>query len=48
MPANPSKFQALSAGEKTKNEGSCFKYEINCDASVKLLGITVDFRLSFD
>ena len=51
MKANPEKFQAVAVGERTYKENISFNLDnnvINCEESVKLLGVTVDFRLNFD
>ena len=51
MQANPDKFQAISIGDKTKKENVSFILNdtvINCDESVQLLGVTLDFKLKFD
>ena len=46
MKANPEKFQAKAVGQNIT-----FNHEnnvINCEESVKLLGVTLDFQLNFD
>ena len=46
--ANPEKFQAVAVGECTYKESISFNLDnnvINCEESVKLLGVTVDFRI---
>ena len=51
MKANPDKFQALAVGEKTFAMKPKFKIgeaEIECEETVKLLGIVIDFHLKFD
>ena len=51
MQANPEKFQALSVGNKTHNENIVFNLDgikISAEDEVKLLGITIDFKLSFN
>ena len=51
MKANPDKFQAFAVGEKTFDEKPTFNIgeaEISCDETVKLLGIEIDYLLSFD
>ena len=51
MKANPDKFQAVAVGERTHNEGPTFRIgeaEIECDETVKLLGVDIDFNLKFD
>ena len=51
MQANPDKFQAIAVGKRTFNENPTFNIgnaSISCDESVKLLGVDIDFNLSFD
>ena len=52
MKANPEKFQAIAIGSKTRSKNISFKLteEINikCEEEVKLLGVTIDFRLNFN
>ena len=51
MKANPDKFQAFAVGGKTFDEKPTFNIgeaEISCDETVKLLGIEIDYLLSFD
>ena len=51
MKANPEKFQATAVAQQTRNENIIFNLEnnvINCEESVKLLGVTIDFQLNFD
>ena len=51
MKANPDKFQAVALGERTRGEEPTFRIgeaEIECDETVKLLGVDTDFRLNFD
>ena len=51
MKANPDKFQAVAVGERTHGERPTFRIgeaEIECDETVKLLGVDIDFRLNFD
>jgi len=51
MQANPDKFQAMAIGKKTKDQNINFNLNgstISCDESVKLLGVTIDFKLKFD
>ena len=51
MKANPDKFQAIAIGKKSRSGCPVFKidsFDINCDESVKLLGIDIDFKLNFD
>ena len=51
MKVNPGKFQAIAVGKHTKDENYDFNREynvINCKDNVKLLGVTIDFKLNFD
>ena len=52
MQANPDKFQGIAIGQKSKNENLTFNLGrdcvIDCDEEVKLLGVTIDFKLIFD
>ena len=51
MKANPDKFQAVAVGERAHGERPTFRIgeaEIECDETVKLLGVDIDFRLNFD
>jgi len=51
MQANPDKFQAIALGKKSKDHNLTFNVNgsnIPCDDDVKLLGVTIDFRLKFD
>ena len=51
MKANPDKFQALAVGEKTFALKPKFKIgeaEVECEETVKLLGVEIDSRLKFD
>ena len=51
MKANPDKFQAIAIGKKTKIENISFNLNgniIKCEDEVKLLGVTIDFELSFN
>ena len=51
MKANPNKFQAVAVGVLTHTEGPTFRIgeaEIECDETVKLLGVHIDFNLKFD
>ena len=51
MKANPDKFQAIAVGKRTKDENITFNLDnniIHCEDHVKLLGVTIDFKLSFD
>jgi hypothetical protein len=50
MQANPEKFQAISLVQKTHDKNIIFNLNgisIVCDDEVKLLGITIDFKLNF-
>ena len=51
MQANPGKFQAISVGKKTFEKSPVFRFEsvnITCEEVVKILGVDIDFNLSFD
>ena len=51
MKANPDKFQAVAVGKKTHDRSPVFKIgnsELACEEVVKLLGVDIDFNLSFD
>ena len=51
MQANPGKFQAIAVGKKTFEKSPVFSIEsanITCEEIVKLLGVDIDFNLSFD
>ena len=51
MKANPEKFQALAVGVKTFSMKPVFKIgeaEIECEETVKLLGVEIDSHLKFD
>ena len=51
MKANPDKFQALAVGEKTSALKPVFKIgeaEVECEETVKLLGVEIDSQLKFD
>ena len=51
MKANPDKFQAIAVGKRTKDENITFSLDnniIHCEDHVNLLGVTIDFKLSFD
>ena len=51
MQANPDKFQAIAIGNKIHQQNIVFDLngsKINCDDEVKLLGITIDFKLDFN
>ena len=51
MKANPCNFQAIAVDKHTHSENICFNLGDNlfkCEGSVKLLGVTIDFKLDFD
>ena len=51
MQANPERFQAIAVGKKTFEKHPVFNFEsvnITCEEDVKLLGVDIDFNLSFD
>ena len=51
MQANPEKFQAIAVGKKTHEKNVVFDVNgivISCDDEVKLLGVTLDFKLNFN
>ena len=51
MQANPEKFQAIAIGKKSHENIKQFNLDsisINCEESVKLLGIDIDYLLNFD
>jgi hypothetical protein len=51
MQANPDKFQAIAIGYKAHKQNILFDLKgskLNCDDEVKLLGITIDFKLDFN
>ena len=52
MQTNPDTFQAIAAGLNSKNENFCFDLGngciIQCEDEVKLLDVTIDFKLKFD
>jgi hypothetical protein len=48
MQANSDKFQAIAIGNKTHKQNIVFDLngsKINCNDEVKLLGITINFKL---
>ena len=50
MKANPDKFQAICTGNKTHAAIKSFKIDttvINCEDSVTVFGVNIDFQLSF-
>ena len=51
MKANPEKVQAITVGKKTHDKNLKFNLEgieIECETEVKLLGVTIDFKLNFN
>ena len=51
MQANPDKFQAIAVGKKTHDKKPMIKIEsatVFCEDQVKLLGVDIDFNLTFD
>ena len=51
MKANPDKFQVIAVGKRTKDENITFNLDnniIHCEDHVKLVGVTIDFKLNFD
>jgi hypothetical protein len=51
MQANPDRVQAIAIGNKNNKQNIVFDLngnKINCDDEVKLLGITIDFKLDFN
>ena len=51
MKANPEKFQAITLGHKTHKKNLNFKFNsivIQSEDEVKLLGVNLDFLLSFN
>jgi len=51
MQANPEKFQAIAIGPKTNLQDTTFNLNgsiIKCEDEVKLLGVTIDFKLDFN
>ena len=51
MKANPEKFRAFAVGEKTFVEKPTFKIgetEVECEKTVKVLGLKIDYLLTFD
>lgn len=51
MQANPEKFQAISVGRKTHDKNVMFNLNginLSCEDEVKLLGVTIDFKLNFN
>ena len=51
MQANPDKFQAIAVGKKTHDKKPMIKIDsatVFCEDEVKLLGVDIDFNLTFD
>ena len=51
MQTNPEKFQAVSVGQRPHSEIISFDLNgisISCEDEVKLLGVTIDFKLNFN
>ena len=51
MQANPDKFQAISIGKATTEKLTSFHiegFDLDCEESVKLLGVEIDSLLNFD
>lgn len=51
MQANPEKFQAIAIGKKTFSELKSFAVansNIDCEETVRLLGVELDYQLNFD
>jgi hypothetical protein len=51
MQANLDKFQVISVGRKTHGKKVMFNLNginISCEDEVKLLGVTIDFKLNFN
>ena len=51
MQANPNKFRTIGVWKRTHERSPTFKFgsiEITCDEEVKLLGVDIDFKLSFE
>ena len=50
MRANPDKFQGILFGQKSNQDFALNigQYNITCEEEVKLLGVTIDFKLKFD
>ena len=51
MKANPDKFQAIAVGKQTSLRNPTFNVNnsvISCEDVVKLLGVDIDFNLTFD
>ena len=51
MKANPENVQAIVVGKKTHDKNlkvNLEGIEIECETEVKLLGVTIDFKLNFN
>lgn len=51
MQANPDKFQVLAIGKKTHEKNPSIHIQtadLSCEATVKLLGVDIDYKLNFD
>ena len=51
MQANPEKFQAIAIGQRSSDKIKSFQIngiDIPCENEVKLLGVDIDFKLSFN
>ncbi|KAL4227059.1 hypothetical protein ACF0H5_015033 [Mactra antiquata] len=51
MEANPDKFQAIAVGKRTSEMHPTFNlgnFNVNCEETVKLLGIGLDYQLNFN
>ena len=51
MQANPEKIQAMAIWDKTHKHNISFNLNgcnISCEDEVKLLGVTIDFKLNFN
>jgi hypothetical protein len=51
MQSNPGQFQAMAIGDKTHKHNITLNLNgcnISCDNEVKLLGVTIDFKLNFN
>ena len=51
MQANPDKFQAIAVGKKTHDKKPMIKIDsatVFCEDKVKILGVDIDFNLTFD
>ena len=51
MLVSPEKFQTISVGRKTHDKHITFNLNginISCEDEVKLLGVTIDFKLNFN